>query len=327
MSGMRNVTVRQLQIFCSAARHLSFSRASEELHLTQPGVSMQVRQLEDSAGMALFDRAGKKLLLTQAGAELLRYAQQVLGALRDADDALAALKGLKGGRLSIAAVSTAKYFAPKLLALFAGQHPDVELKLSVNNREAVVQQLAANEVDLAIMGTPPKLLDTVAAPFARHPLVVIAAPAHPLSARKRIPLRALENETFLVREPGSGTRSSMERFFGERGIQLKVGMEMSSNETIKQAVMAGIGVSFISQHTIGLEVATGQLTVLHVEGLPVMRQWCVVHLREKRLSPATEAFKVFVLDHGSSFLKLWPQGPVLESARAPARRAAKLRAG
>jgi DNA-binding transcriptional LysR family regulator len=309
MPGLRNVTLRQLQIFCAAAQHANFSRASKELHLTQPGVSMQMRQLEDSAGLALFERTGKALRLTDAGRELLVHAQQALGALRDAEDALRALKGLKGGRLTIAAVSTAKYYAPKLLALFSAQHPGVELKLSVNNREAVVQQLAAKEIDLAIMGTPPKRLDTVAEPFARHPLVVIAAPNPQLADRKRITLKTIEKETFLVREPGSGTRSAMERFFGERGIQPKIGMEMSSNETIKQAVMAGIGVSFISQHTIGLEVATGQLTVLKVEGMPVIRQWNVVHLREKRMSPAAEAFKAFILDHGSSFLKLWPQGP------------------
>jgi LysR family transcriptional regulator, low CO2-responsive transcriptional regulator len=321
MAGLRGVTLRQLQIFCSAARHSSFSRASKELHLTQPGVSMQMRQLEDSAGLPLFERTGKGLHLTDAGRELLRHAQQALAALRDAEDSLDALKGLKGGRLTIAAVSTAKYYAPKLLALFSGQHPGVELKLSVNNREAVVQQLAANEIDLAIMGTPPKRLDTIAEPFARHPLVVIAAPGHPLAGRKRIPLKALEKETFLVREPGSGTRSAMERFFGEREIQPRIGMEMSSNETIKQAVMAGLGVSFISQHTIGLEVATGQLTVLKVEGLPVVRQWNVVHLREKRMSPAAEAFKAFILDHGSSFLKLWPQGPAANADLAPVQKA------
>jgi DNA-binding transcriptional LysR family regulator len=308
MPGLRNVTMRQLQIFASAARSLSFSRTSEELHLTQPAVSMQIKQLEDSAGLPLFERMGKRLYLTEAGAELQRYAQQILGALKDAEDVCAAMKGLKGGRLVIGVVSTAKYFAPRLLAVFNTRHPDVELKLSVNNREAVVQMLAENEVDLALMGTPPRQLDTVASPFARHPLVVIAAPDHPLAGRKRIPLSALEKETFLVREPGSGTRSAMERFFGERGVKIRVAMEMSSNETIKQAVMAGMGVSFLSQHTIGLELAAGQLVVLKVEGLPVMRQWHVVHRAEKRLPPAAEAFKAFMLKEGAELLRLWPQG-------------------
>ena len=308
MPGLRGVTVRQLQIFASAARSLSFSRTSEELHLTQPAVSMQIKQLEDTAGLPLFERVGKKLFLTQAGQEVQRCAQQVIAALRDADASLAALKGMRGGKITIGVVSTAKYFAPKLLAAFAQRHPEVDLKLVVNNREAVIAQLTDNEVDLAVMGTPPRQLDTVAAPFAKHPLVVIAAPSHPLAQRKRIPLSALENETFLVREPGSGTRSAMERFFSDRGIKLRVGMEMSSNETIKQAVMAGMGVSFLSQHTIGLEVATGQLVILKVEGLPVVRQWYVVHRGEKRLLPAAEAFKAFMLKEGAEFLKHWPQG-------------------
>jgi DNA-binding transcriptional LysR family regulator len=308
MPGLRNVTVRQLQIFSSAARSLSFSRTSEELHLTQPAVSMQIKQLEDTAGLPLFERVGKKLFLTQAGQEVQRCAQQVLGALKDAEASLATLKGMRGGKITIGVVSTAKYFAPKLLAAFAQRHPDVDLKLVVNNREAVIAQLTDNEVDLAVMGTPPRQLDTVAAAFAKHPLVVIAAPDHPLAQRKRIPLAMLEKETFLVREPGSGTRSAMERFFGERGIKVRVGMEMSSNETIKQAVMAGMGVSFLSQHTIGLEVATGQLVILKVEGLPVVRQWYVVHRAEKRLLPAAEAFKAFMLKEGAESLKHWPQG-------------------
>ena len=308
MPGMRNVTMRQLQIFASAARHLSFSRASEELHLTQPAVSIQIRQLEDNAGLPLFDRLGKRLHLTHAGEEVLRHAQQALLAIRNAEDALVALKSLTGGRITIAVVSTAKYFAPKLLARFRERHPDVELKLEVNNREAVVQHLAANEVDLAIMGQPPRALEAEAAVFARHPLVIISAPGHPLAARKRVALKTVAQQPFLVREPGSGTRSAMEHFFRERGLQFRIDMEMDSNETIKQAVMAGMGVSFISQHTIGLEVATGQLVILKVEGLPVLRQWHVVHLRDKRLAPAAQAFKAFMLEEGRAFLKLWPGG-------------------
>jgi LysR family transcriptional regulator, low CO2-responsive transcriptional regulator len=308
MSGLRNVTMRQLQIFSSAARHLNFSRTSEELHLTQPAVSMQIKQLEESAGLPLFERTGRRVFLTEAGNELYRYAQQVLGAIKDAEEILGAMKGLQGGRLTIGVVSTAKYFAPKLLAMFNERHPNLELKLQVNNREAVVQMLAGNEIDVAVMGTAPRRLDTVAAPFARHPLVVIAHPGHPLAHRKRIPLTALEAETFIVREPGSGTRSAMERFFTERRINVRVGMEISSNETIKQAVMAGMGVSFISQHTIGLELATDQLVMLKVEGLPVMRQWCIVHRTEKRLSPAADTFKRFMLKEGAELLKQWPQG-------------------
>ena len=304
---MRNVTLRQLQVFASAARHLSFSRASEELHLSQPAVSMQVRQLEESAGLPLFERSSKRMQLTHAGEEMVRYARQMLLGMKEAEDAFLALKGLKGGRIAIAVVSTAKYFAPKMLALYSSQHPGVEMRLLVNNREQVIQHLAANEVDLAIMGTPSRKIDLVAQSFARHPLVVIAPPGHALAKRKRVPMTALEGETFLVREPGSGTRSAMERFFGERGIALTIGMEMGSNETIKQAVMAGLGLSFLSQHTIGLELATSQLAILKVEGTPVLRQWNLVHRQDKRLSPAADAFKKFVLAEGAAFLKHWPQ--------------------
>lgn len=316
MALVRSATTRQLQIFTSAARTLSFSRTSEELHLTQPAVSMQVKQLEESAGLPLFERVGKRLQLTQAGEELSRHALRALEALIDAEDALAAIKGLKGGRVTIAVVSTAKYFAPKLLASFAQQHPEVKLKLVVSNREAVVQRLVDNQVDLAIMGVPSPRVETTTVPFASHPLVIIAAPDHPLAKRRKIPLSALQGETFLVRERGSGTRSAMERFFGERRLQVQAGMEMESNETIKQAVMAGMGISFLSMHTIGLEVATGSLAVLRVEGLPVMRRWHVVHRKEKRLSPAADAFKAFILEYGAAFLKSWPEGPKRRTATA-----------
>jgi len=300
---MRAVTIRQLQIFASAARHLSFSQASRELHLTQPAVSMQIRQLEGSTGLPLFERLGKRLQLTQAGEALQRHGEQILSALKAAEDSFAALRGLRGGRLNISVVSTAKYFAPKLLAAFSKQHPLVELKLSVSNREAVMKQLATNEVDLAIMGTPPDSLDAVAVPFAPHPLVVIAAPTHPLARRRRIVPTSLEQERFVVREPGSGTRSAMERYFAAQRISPQIGMEMSSNETIKQAVMAGMGLAFISQHTIALELASGVLAVLRVEGLPVVRQWCIVHRRGKLLPPAGDVFKAFMLEEGAALMK------------------------
>src|SRR3954469_7763787 len=178
---MREVTVRQLQILAAGAKHLSFTRAAGELRLTQPGVSMQVQALEKIAGLPLVERAGRELLLTGAGAEVLHCAQTVLRSLDDAEDALAALRGLRAGRISIAVVSTAKYFAPKLLSLFARQHPEIELRLLVNNRDAVVQQVLGNDVDLALMGTPPRELETTAFRFAKHPLVIIAAPTHPLA--------------------------------------------------------------------------------------------------------------------------------------------------
>ncbi|HET8538506.1 MAG TPA: LysR substrate-binding domain-containing protein [Anaeromyxobacter sp.] len=305
---MKDATVRQLQIFDAAARTLSFSRAAEVLRLTQPAVSMQIRQLEHFAGVPLFERSGRRLHLTDAGDRLVQHARAVLRALEEADEAFAAMKGLRGGRLRLAVVSTAKYFAPRLIARFVQAHPGVEVRLQVDNRDAVVRTLAGNDVDLALMGRPPGELDLVAAPFAEHPHVIIAPPDHPLAHRRRVEVEALAAETFLVREVGSGTRTAMERFFQERGVKLRVGMEMPSNETIKQAVMAGLGLSFISLHTIALELAARALGVVHAPGLPVVRQWYVLHRADKLLSPAAEAFRGFVLQHGRSFLERWRGG-------------------
>ena len=300
--------MRQLQIFDAVARHLSFSRASQELHLTQPAVSMQVKQLELRAGISLLDRAGRRVQLTEAGEEMVRCARRVLRELQDAEDAFAALRGVRKGRLYIAVVSTAKYFAPKLLALFARDHPDLEMKLAVHNRDTVVELLQSNQVDLVLMGMPPEHLDTTAVPFARHPLVVIAPPGHPLATRRRHPVSELETQSFLVREPGSGTRAAMERFFAEHRIRPVATTEISSNETIKQAVMAGMGLGFISQHAIGLELSTNQLALVHADGLPVMRNWNLVYLAGKRLSPAAQAFERFVLKEGRTFLSSWLPG-------------------
>ena len=300
---MHHVTLRQLKVFEAAARNQSFSRAAAELHLTQPGVSMQVKELEGNAGLPLFERIGRKMHITEAGRELLRHTQEILRALNDAEDTLDALKGLRGGHLNLGVTSTAKYFSPQLLARFRQQHPTLDFRLAVSNREFVIEQLAGNEVDLAIMGRPPEALATVAEPFAPHPFVIIAAPDHPLAGRRRIAVARLAAETFLVREPGSGTRSAMQNFIEDHGFAIRVGMEMTSNETIKQAVMAGIGVSFLSRHTIGLELESGRLVVLDVRGLPVMRHWFVVHLAAKRLSPTAQAFKAFVLRHGREVLR------------------------
>ena len=299
---IQRVTLRQLRVFEAAASHRSFSRAAEILHLTQPGVSMHIKELESNAGLPLFERLAKKLCLTEAGEELLTRAREILRALKDTEDALDALKGLRRGRINLAVVSTAKYFVPQLLAQFRREYPELEIRLAVNNRDSVIEQLVTNEVDLAIMGRSPQALDTVAEAFAQNPHVIIAAPDHPLAARRRIPVDRMATETFIVREPGSGTRLAMQRFFEERHVDFKVGMEMASNETIKQAVMAGMGLSFISRHTIDLELTMRRLVVLDVRGTPVMRQWHVAHLAKKRLSPTAAAFKAFVLKHGRELL-------------------------
>jgi DNA-binding transcriptional LysR family regulator len=299
---MRGVTIRQLQIFATAAAHLSFARTSEQLHLTQAGVSLQIKQLETLAGITLFERRGRSLRLTEAGEHLRRYAQQILEALKDADAAISALKGLTGGRISVGVVSTAKYFAPALLARFHERYPGVQVTLSVNNREIIVRELERNEIDVAIMGTPPQRIETEAVPFADHPLVIIASPRHPLAGARRIPLDALAAEQFLVREQGSGTRSSMERFFAERGFDPRIRNVMSSNETIKQAVMAGMGLALISRHTIGLETQTGRIAELDVVGLPLARRWYVVRRAGRFVSPATAAFVAFVVDAAPALL-------------------------
>jgi LysR family transcriptional regulator, low CO2-responsive transcriptional regulator len=299
---MRNVTLRQMKVFAAVARQLSFTRAARELHLTQPAVSQQIKLLEEEVGMPLFEKIGRKVQLAPAGSELLHYAVQTLELMREASESLAAMRGLKRGVLKLAAVSTAKYFAPSLLSAFTPAYPEVTIKFDVGNREEIIKQMADNDTDLVIMGRPPRELDTVAAPFAKHPLVIIASPDHPLAARRRIPLKQLSSQQFLIREEGSGTRASMEHVFRERHVPFRVSMEVSSNETIKQAVMAGMGLSFISAHTVGLELAAGKLVCLDIVGLPIVRDWYVMHLRDKHLSPIAAAFRTFLLDRGGQII-------------------------
>jgi DNA-binding transcriptional LysR family regulator len=312
---MRNLTLRQLRVFAAVARNLSFTRAARELHLTQPAVSQQIKLLEEEVGMPLFEQLGRKVYLAPAGAELLRYSTQAMELLRQAGESLSAMRGLKRGVLKLGAVSTAKYFAPALLSAFTPAYPEVSIKFAVGNREEIIQQLAANEIDMVIMGRPPRELETVAEPFAKHPLVIIASPAHPLAAKRRIKLSQLAAESFIIREAGSGTRASMERVFRERGVPLRVSMEVSSNETIKQSVMANMGISFISSHTVGLELAAGKLIVLDVVGLPLVRDWYVIHLRDKRLAPIPAAFRAFLLEKGAQIIHQTVGKPPLQPRR------------
>ncbi|MEF8701566.1 MAG: LysR family transcriptional regulator [Candidatus Accumulibacter sp. UW26] len=300
---MRNATIRQLQIFSVAASHLSFARAAEKLHLTHAAISLQIKQLEEVSGALLFERIGKRVFLTEAGEILLTHARQILLSLREADEALLALKGLKGGRIAVAVASTAEYFAPGLLAEFRRTQADVRIRLVIDNRDTVSRLLAGNEVDLAIMGRPPAELDATAVAFAPHPLVIVAGVGHPLTGRTGIVVEDLAGETLIVRESGSGTRLAMEEFFRERSIPPQIGMEMSSNEAIKQAVVAGLGISFISRHTLGLELSAGRLSILQVEGTPVIRRWHIVRHRSKHLTPALAAFWDFVVEAAPAYLK------------------------
>ena len=299
---MKNATFRQLRVFTEVARYLSFARAAEALHLTPPAVTMQVKELESHVGLPLFQREGRRVALTTVGEYMLVHARKILATLKDAEDTALRLQKLEVGTLTIGMVSTAKYFLPQLLAEFKREHGGVELKLVVGNREQLVAMLQANEVDIAIMGRPPKELATRAEPFAAHPHVFVSAVTHPLARERDISPHALRPYGFVMREPGSGTRAALESFLRDARVESCVVMEMRSNASIKQVVMADLGISFVSLHTLGLELDHGLIAVLHVEGAPVVRGWNVVHTLSKLLSPAAEAFRYFVLERGESFL-------------------------
>jgi LysR family transcriptional regulator, low CO2-responsive transcriptional regulator len=299
---MRNVTLRQLKVFEAVARNLSFSRAAEELHLTQPAVSMQVKQLEQAAGLPLTEQIGKKISLTQAGAEMAALARDLSQRMRETDDALAAMQGLRGGLLTVAIVSSAKYSAPMLLAKFLQRYPGINLKLEVQNREAVWKLVEDNSADLAIAGRPPEGLAAFSKAFADNPHIIIAHPGHALANNKRIALARVVQEPFINREAGSGTRQAFERLLAQHKLGIQSALEASSNETIKQAVLAGMGVAFLSRQTVSFELQARRLVELNVEDLPVMRRWYLVHRADKRLSPAAAAFKTFLLSEGEGLM-------------------------
>lgn len=290
---MKNATLRQLKVFETVARLLSFSRAAEELHLTQPAVSIQVKKLEGHAGLALFEQLGKKIYLTPAGAELLSYSRVIIQQFQSAEEALDQFKGVSGGKLNVAVISAGDYFFPRLLVEFASRHKNVTLNFTVHNREELLHQLVDNMTDLAIMVRPPADMDTINEAFAPHPYVIVAPPNHPLAQKSRIPMSVLMREQFVVREKGSDTWHSMQDGFGEHFAHINIGMEIKSTETIKQAVIAGMGISFLSAHTISQELQAGSLVVLDVRDFPLMLNWYVVHRKNKHLPPVAEAFKNF----------------------------------
>ena len=297
---MKNATLRQLKVFETVARRLSFSRAAEELHLTQPAVSIQIRALEGHVGLALFEQLGKKIYLTQAGSELLHFSRAIIGQFEEAQAAMAQLKGITGGKLNVAVISAGDYFFPQLMVAFARQHPGIELNLTVHNREELLGRLATNLTDLAVMVRPPGGAETQNDAFAPHPYVIVGAPDHPLAGRTAISMDEVIHHPFVIREPGSDTWYSMEEAFGARVQELNVAMEIKSTETIKQAVIAGIGLGFLSAHTVGRELAARSLVALDVVGFPLMLNWYVVHRREKRLAPVALAFRQFLLDEGAA---------------------------
>jgi DNA-binding transcriptional LysR family regulator len=299
---LKNITFRQLRVFNAVARHLSFAKAAETLHVSAPAITMQIKDLEAEVGMPLFERQGRKVSLTTSGEYLLVYARKMLALLKDAEDAAARLQRIETGKLTIGMVDTTTYFIPAMLRRFLNAHEGIELILKVGNRLELMQWLQNSEVDIAIMGSPSSEIPTRAEPFAANPLVFVASPDHPLASESGLKAEDLRQQSFIVREQGSGTRNAMESFFSQARFQPRFSMELHSNDAIKQAVKANLGLSFLSLHTIDLELQAKQLSILDVRGSPVVRAWHVVHALSKLLSPAAEAFRYFVLEHGESDL-------------------------
>ncbi len=302
-------TLKQLRIVALAAASGSYAKAAQELNLSPPAVTAQMKALEEALGVPVFERIAGRLRPTAAGKELVAASQRVFQALGEAERAISALKSPDAGAVVVGVVSTAKYFAPMALAAFRRRHPGIELKLVIGNRSEIISGLACLDLDLAVMGRPPADLDAEMEVIGDHPHVIIAPTDHRLVGRRLSPTD-LAREPFLMREEGSGTRILMARVFEEAGAPAPpIAMEIGSNETIKQAVMAGLGVSFISAHTVAAEVADGRLAVLEVAGLPVIRQWLVVRAREKRLLPAGRALQAFLAEEGQAFLPRMRPGP------------------
>ena len=306
ISRMKNLSLRQLRIFEAVAANLSYSRAAEQLSLTQPAVSMQVQQLESDLGLQLLVKTSKKVSLSQAGEEMLRQARRILNQVLIAEEAVSAFhisEGAKGGLLHLGVVPTAHYFAPALLMAFAAVWPGVTFKLTVDRREKILAMLQEHQLDVAIAGYPPSEADIEAETFAKHPHCIVAAANHPLARKRRIHWDALRDEPFIFREPDSATRQFFEHLLQAQSLQVKVSMELSGNETIKQAVMAGMGISFLSAHTFQIELEAGKLAVLDMEDMPKMLDWCLLHRRDSTLMGINGAFREFVLAQGSDLAK------------------------
>jgi len=297
-------SLSQIRIFEAVAQYESYTRAAEKLFMTQPAVSMQIKQLEDDSGLELFERQGKKMCLTLIGKEMLHYASRVLQAHGDMLGAMKELKGVKGGHLIVSVATTANYFVTQLLAEFSRQHEGINITLDVTNRHTLLDQLENHEPDMVIMGEPPKGHGLQSERLMENPLVVIAAPNHPLTAAARpLLLGDVLAERFIVREKGSGTRSAIERHMHQHNVTCKNTLEMRSNETIKHAVEAGLGLGIVSMHTIQPELDSGRLVVLEVENFPIQRHWHIVMRKGKRLSPIAREFKRFVMLEAPNFVR------------------------
>ena len=291
---MKHATLRQLKVFESVARNLSFTRAADELHLTQPTVSIQLKQLTEIVGFPLLEQIGKRIFVTDLGRELLLVCHDTFEGLSRFEMLVSDMKGVKAGKLRVTVITTAKYFVPRLLGSFYARYPGIEVSLKVTNRERLLQRLANNEDDLYILGQPPEHIDVHAEMFLENPLVVVASCDHPLAGKSNISLQRLATEPFLVREQGSGTRLATERFFSEQDLSLKIRMELGSNEAIKLAVAGGLGIAVISAHTLALERNSDELSILDVAGFPIRRQWYVAYPADKRLTVVSSAFLDFL---------------------------------
>jgi LysR family transcriptional regulator, low CO2-responsive transcriptional regulator len=318
---MKHATLRQLKVFEAVARLASYSRAADELHLTQPAVSTQIRKLEGHAGLPVFEQLGKKTFLTAAGSELLHHCHLIIRQFEEAEAAMTHHKGVSGGRLNVAVISAGDYFLPRLLVEFARRHEGVKINLTVHSRGELLTHMADNLTDLAVMVRPPEGDDTVAEPFAPHPYVIVAARDHALAKSRHIPMARLMQEPFIVREPGSDTRHAMADALGRHMAKLVVALEVRSTETIKQAAIAGMGVAFLSAHTMSRELRDGSLVLLDVQGFPQMLNWYLVTRCHKRLPPVAQAFREFLLSEGASLLaRVVPlPGTLVAPRRAPAR--------
>ncbi|HEX6481441.1 MAG TPA: LysR substrate-binding domain-containing protein [Ktedonobacteraceae bacterium] len=301
---MRTLNLHQLATFQVVAKYCSFVRAAEELHFSQPAVSAQIRHLEKTLGVKLFDQIGRKTHLTQAGEELYLYSQKIFSVIEETLEIIEALRSPQYGRLSVGADTTVgSYVIPGLLGKFRQIYPEVEISLEVLNRASLIDALVSNRVDMAVMGAVPADLPVVIEPFAFNELVLVAAPTHRLAGHKGVPIEELGREHFLLRESGSGTRAALERALQEADIPLQVSMQVGNNSAIKQGVAAGLGIALISRVALDMELETRRLVILDVEGFPIVRQWRIVHLKDKYLSATTRAFKSFLLQHADRRLR------------------------
>jgi LysR family transcriptional regulator, low CO2-responsive transcriptional regulator len=298
---MHHLTLRQLRAVTEVALASTISAAAKRLHVSPSAISLTLKQVEDRAGLPMFERTASGFRVTAAGHELVLAAARVETVLRECREAIDAIKGASRGRVTVGVVSTAKYFAPYILAAFRKDHPDADIVLKVGNREETIAQLEDYSLDLAITGRPPQGIDVQKAEIGPHPHVIIAAPDHPLASHSTIAAEKLSGETFLLREPGSGTRMLTERILSEIGATPQTGMEISSNETIKQAVMAGLGIAMLSLHTVAQEIGDGRLIILRVEGTPVIRKWFIVRQTQKPMMPLAQSLWNFIEKHGSTF--------------------------